>query len=320
MTSQLRRLAAAAAVLAVAGIVRMPVEQALSEDFREKGMLREPLDIRVQKKLGQGFWAVSLGGLRSLVATIWNLRAFSDFENNDWTQLADKYQTITYLAPNTDYYWDTGSWHMAYNAAAFYQTSADELPELRRRAEWRNWVKAGTAFLEEGVRQNPDSGYLWSRLGFLYSDPNKLVDHEKAAAAYRRAVETGARLPFIQNGEAYALAQIPGRQREALERIRERQKEPRGRVPTMNCLRFSLECKFNPDLDPYRLALDIFGSENTAYQQLGAQFLEVRKDYPMNGIREALQKLETHLDIPADNSVFKQRQDLEDHPINPWQR
>ncbi|MEM9238251.1 MAG: hypothetical protein AAGB14_15875, partial [Verrucomicrobiota bacterium] len=293
LTSQARRITAAALVLLVAGIVRMPIEQSMTKDFREKGMLSEPLDVKVQKKLGQGFWAVSLGGLRSLVATIWNLRAFNDFENDEWTQLADKYETISYLAPNTDYYWDTGSWHMAYNAAAYYQARADGLPELRRRAEWRHWIESGTAFLEEGVRQNPDSGYLWSRLGWLYSDPNKIVDAEKAAEAYRRAVETGNALPFIGNSEAYALAQIPGREKEALDLIRERQKERRGQVPTMNCLRFTLESRFNPDLDPYRLALEIFGSENSAYQQLGGHFLELRKNYPMNGIAEVLQELES---------------------------
>lgn len=317
MNLQLRRLSAAVTVLVIAGIVRMPLEQALTKDLQAQGMLSKPLNIETRKKVGQGFWAVSLGGLRTLVATVLNLRAFSFFENQRWVQLADTYETVVQLAPNTDYYWDTGSWHMAFNAAAYYQTSSD-LPELRRRAEWRHWIERGTAFLEEGTKQNPDSWYLWSRLGWLYSDPNKLIDYEKSAEAYLNAVKAGNALPFVKNGAAYALARVPGREDEALEIIRERRKEPRGRVPTMNGLAFALEYRADPTKDTYQLALDIFGDENEAYAQLAPYYLEIRKNFPMDGVAEILKKLESRLSIPADKSIFKQRKELEDHPINPW--
>ncbi|MGB6223710.1 hypothetical protein [Haloferula sp.] len=310
MNPNFRRLTAAASVLVVAGIVRMPVEQAMTKELRAQGMLSEPLDIETTKRVGQGFWAVSLGGLRTLVATVLNLRAFSYFENQQWTQLANTYETIVQLAPNTDYYWDTGSWHMAYNAAAYYQTSSD-LPELRSRSEWQQWIEKGTAFLEEGTRQNPDSWYLWSRLAWLYADPNKLVDYEKSAAAYLKSIESGNALPFVKNGAAYALARIPGREAEALEMVRELRQTPRGRVPTMNCLSFALESKENPSLDSYQLALDTFGSENKAYQELGPYYLDLRNNFPMYGVASALKKLESRLGIPIEDSVFTERKALE---------
>lgn len=310
MNSTFRRLTAAASVLVVAGIVRMPAEQAMTKELREQGMLSKPLDIETRKRVGQGFWAVSLGGLRTLVATILNLRAFSYFENQQWTQLANTYETIVQLAPNTDYYWDTGSWHMAYNAAAYYQTSSD-LPELRSRSEWQQWIEMGTAFLEEGTRQNPDSWYLWSRLGWLYADPNKLVDYEKSAAAYEKSIESGNALPFVENALAYALARIPGREGEALEMVRELRQTPRGHVPTMNSLSFALESGENPSIDSYQLALDTFGSENEAYQQLGPYYLDLRNNFPMNGVASALKKLESRLDVPVEDSVFTQRKALE---------
>ena len=319
MNVSLRRLATAAAVLVVAGIVRMPIEQALTADLRANGLLSKPLNIDTQKKVGQGFWAVSLGGLRNLVATVMNLRAFSFFENQKWVQLADTYDTIVQLAPNTDYYWDTASWHMAYNAAAYYQTSSD-LPELRRRAEWKQWIERGNAFLEEGCRQNPDSWYLWSRLGWYYADPNKLIDYEKSANAYQKAVQAGNALPYVRNGAAYALGRVPGREAEALEIIRELRKEPRGQVPTMNCLYFALENKVHPDTDAYQLALDIFGGENEAYEQLGPYYLETRKNFPENGVAEVLKKLEARFEVPDDQSIFTQREELDNSPINPWQR
>jgi hypothetical protein len=317
MNVSIRRLTAAATVLVVAGIVRMPIERSLTNDLRANGLLSKPLNIETRKKVGQGFWAVSLGGLRTLVATVLNLRAFTFFENQRWIQLADTYETIVQLAPNTDYYWDTGSWHMAYNAAAYYQTSSD-LPELRRRAEWKQWIEKGTVFLEEGTKQNPDSWYLWSRLGWIYSDPNKLIDYEKSANAYLKSVKAGNALPYVRNGVAYSLARVPGREGEALDMIRELRKERRGRVPTMNCLYFTLEHRANPSKDTYQLALDIFDDEQDAYDQLAAYYLEIRKNFPEDGVAEILKKLESRLSVPADRSIFKQRKELEDNPINPW--
>jgi hypothetical protein len=310
MNPSLRRLTAAATVLVVAGIVRMPVEQALTKELREQGMLSEPLNIETRKKVGQGFWAVSLGGLRTLVSTVLNLRAFAFFENQRWIQLSDTYDTIVQLAPNTEYYWDTGSWHMAYNAAAYYQNSS-ELPELRRRAEWRQWIERGTAFLEEGTRQNPDSWYLWSRLAWLYADPNKLIDYEKSAAAYDRSIAAGNALPFIRNGAAYALARVPGKEAEALERVRELRESPRGRVPTMNCLAFALESKADRSLDPDALALEIFGSDERAYDQLAPYYLS-GKDFPMDGIVALLKKLESRLGVSGEESIFAQREALDE--------
>lgn len=319
MDRNLRRPMTAVAVLVVAGIIRMPLEQSLTEELRQQAMLNKPLKIETRKKIGQGFWAVSLGGLRTLVATALNLRAFGYFEENRWTQLADTYDTIVQLAPHTEYYWDTGSWHMAYNAAAYYQNRS-ELPELRRRAEWQDWIERGTAFLEEGIRQNPDSPLLWSRLGWIYTDQFKIVDYEKAADAYRHAIEAGDPRPYIRNNEAYALARIPSREDEALKLIRELQQTPRGRVPTMNSLRFVLEYRTDLNQDPYQLALDIFGDEKAAYDQLSNHFLDTRSNFPMTGVAAVLRRLESELGIPAANSVFKQLEELEKNPINPWQR
>ncbi|MEP4077506.1 tetratricopeptide repeat protein [Haloferula sp.] len=319
MNPSFLRLTAAASVMVVAGIARMPFEQSLTEDLREQGMLSKPLNIETRKKVGQGFWAVSLGGLRTLVATVLNLRAFAFFENQQWTQLSDTYETVVQLAPNTEYYWDTASWHMAYNAAAYYQT-ASKLPELRRRAEWRQWVEKGTAFLEEGAEQNPDSWYLWSRLGWIYADPNKLVDYEKSAAAYKKSIASGNALPYIRNAAAYAVARIPGRESEALEMIRDLHQDRRGQVPTMNCLLLALEHQADPSIDPYPLALDIFGGDQEAYHQLSSFYLDFSRNFPTSGVPETLKKLEMRLEIPGDKSVFKRRKELEDAPSNPWQQ
>lgn len=311
MTVHRRHQLAALGVLVIAGAVRAPVEQALTEHLREERLLREPLDLEMRKKVGQGFWAVSLGGLRTLVATVLNLRAFGHFENYDWTKVADSYDTIVQLAPNTAYYWETGSWHMAYNAAAYYQRNDEGLPDIRARAEWERWIRMGGAFLEEGVRQNPDNALLWSRLGWLYVDPNKIRDYDRAADAFGRSVETGDALPYIRRFQAMAMARSEKYTEEALPLIRRIMEEDGGAPPTLLSLRFSLEHRENPGIDSDALALELFGTREKAYQQLGNHFLDIRGDYPMNGVAPYLRKLERLLEVPEEESVFLARETLE---------
>lgn len=303
MSTQLRRTLLAAGILVVAGIVRMPVEQALTEDLRSQKLLGKPLDIDTRKKVGQGFWAVSLGGLRTLVATVLNLRAFSYFEGQKWEQVADTYDTIVQLAPNSAFYWDTGHWHMAYNAAAHYQTDSS-LPEIRAQAEWRKWIKRGTAFLEEGVKQNPENALLWKQLGWLYSDPNKLVDYDKSAEAYGRAVEIGGVLPYVNRARVYALARSKNGIDKALPLVRELQKEPGGNVPTLLCLRFALEMREAPGRDSRLLALDLFGTPAKAHRHLGNYYLSTGDNFPLNGVAAELRSLERDLAIPGEESIF----------------
>jgi tetratricopeptide (TPR) repeat protein len=310
MCAHFRNSFLAAAVLVVAGIARLPVEQAMTEDFRERELLREPLDIETTKKVGQGFWAVSLSGLRTLVATALNLRAFGYFETYNWPALAETYDLIAQLAPHSPYYWDTGSWHMAYNAASHYQYDSD-LPPLEARGEWRRWIRRGTAFLEEGTRIDPDSMLLWKQLGWLYADSNRIPDYAKAAEAYGRAVATGKAPGHIRRFRLYAMARSPEHLDEALPLARELHRQPGARTTTMNALRFALESRADPGRPPNELIGEIFDDDRQAYRNLSDYFLNLGENYPMNGVAEALIGLENRLEIPEDQSIFAQRERLE---------
>ena len=133
-----------------------------------------PLEIATRDRIGQTSSAVALGGLRTLVATFLNLRAFTYFTEQRWDDVADTYDTIVDLAPHTRYYWETGSWHLAYNAASYYLNDS-ELPPLRRREAWRASILRGRAFLERGIRNNPDDWSLLANLGMLLSDPIQIL-------------------------------------------------------------------------------------------------------------------------------------------------
>ncbi len=95
-----------------------------------------------------------------------NLRAFGYFSEQKWADVGDTFDVIVDLAPRTRYYWDTGSWHQAYNAASYYLYESD-IPPLRRKLAWRESILKGKSFLERGIRNNPDDPKLCESLGIL---------------------------------------------------------------------------------------------------------------------------------------------------------
>ena len=300
-----------AAVLAF-GAVRMPFEAALSKDLRKAGLTPEPIQIGTREKIGQTSSAVALGGLRTLVATFLNLRAFSFFQEQRWDDVADTYDTIVDLAPRTRYYWETGSWHLAYNAASYYLNDS-KLPALRRREAWRASIMKGRAFLERGIRNNPDDWSLHATLGFLLTDSNKFqafrdVNETFAAGAeaYRKSAETGKALGYVRRAEFYALARVVGREKDALAMARSLYAEPKNRTPTLLCLLFVLEAYENSSMDMAGRADEIFGSPEKAYETLCDHWRRTREHFPIYGVAAALESLEKTLSIPKEKSIFDQ--------------
>ncbi|MCU0796321.1 MAG: hypothetical protein MUF31_10340 [Akkermansiaceae bacterium] len=291
MKSQSRRILLACLVLIVAGIVRMPVEHAITRDFREQGLLKEALPLDTRRKLGQGLVAVSLGGLRSLVASMLHLRAYGFFENRRWDGVAETYDTIVQLAPNTGFYWDNGHWMMAYNAAAHHDNNYDNFAPARAAAEKRRWILKGTRFLEEGVRLNPDNARLWAELGSLYSNRFKIVDYDKSAAAFARASALPGAMPYMARFQAYAMARSPRLIDQALPLVRELRQRTGGSVPTLICLHFALEVRANPAIDPVRTAVAIFGDEAKAFRILSDYYLDAESGLPVDGVETALEAL-----------------------------
>lgn len=292
------------------GAARLPFEAGLAKELRAAGLTPPPLEIGTRDRIGQTSSAVALGGLRTLVATFLNLRAFSFFEEQRWDDVADTFDTIVDLAPRTSYYWETGMWHSAYDAASFYLYDS-KLPVLRRREAWRESIYRGRAFLERGIRNNPDDWILLERLGHLLADPNKIPafrDQDKtfaaAADAYRRSADTGKASAFARLGELFALARVPGKEQEALALARSLHADPKNRAPTPLALLFVLETHANPAPDPARRAIGIFGSPEKAYQSLSIHWRRTRERYPVYGVAAALESLEKTLAVPREKSIF----------------
>jgi hypothetical protein len=299
------------AVLAF-GAARMPFEAGLAKELRASGLTPPPMEIGTRDRIGQTSSAVALGGLRTLVATFMNLRAFSYFQEQRWDDLAETFDTIVDLAPRTRYYWETGSWHSAYNAAAYYMNDS-ELPSLRRREAWRASILRGRAFLERGIRNNPDDWSLSASLGFLLSDTNKFNAFRDpneafaaAAEAYRRSAATGTALPYVRRSELYALARVNGREKDALALARSLYTDQRNRTPTLLILLFVLEAFENPDMDTTARALELFGTPEKAYEALTGHWQRVRERFPVYGVAATMEALEKILNIPKEKSIFSQ--------------
>lgn len=293
------------------GALRMPYEEALTRDLQASGLLTEKLQISTLEKIDQTKAAVALGGLRTLVASFLNLRAFTYFTEKRWNDVANTFDTIVDLAPHTRYYWDAGHWHMAYNASAHYMHDPNLSP-VRRREAWRSSILKGRAFLERGIRNNPDDWSLLANLGYLLTDPNKYPafrDRDAcfaaAADAYKRAAETGRSLDYVRRFRFYALARIAGRETEALALARSLNAEgPRNRTPTFLCLLFALEYHENPQIDAAARAVELFGSPRKAYDALALHWQRTHERFPVFGVAKALEKLENDLAIPVADRVL----------------
>jgi len=313
-----KSLILAAAWLAI-GLLRMPFEAALADTCAAQRLTAPKLDIGTREKIGQTSSAVALGGLRTLVATFFNLRAHTFFTEQKWADVARTFDLIVDLAPRTRYYWETGSWHQAYNAASYYLEDS-KLPPLRRREAWRASIFAGKSFLERGIRNNPDDWRLHASLGFLLSDPNKFPafpDQNEcfrlAAEAYQKAAESKDALGYVNRSHLQALARVPGKEAEALALARSlHQQGGINLTPTLLTLLFALEAHESPHPDPAARAIEIFGSSDAAYDTLSQFWMRTRERFPVYGIADALRQLESQRGITPQNSVFNRP------PPPPW--
>jgi len=205
---KLNRKAAAVAMLAVAGVAKLPLEERFSEQLRAKGLLQSPVGMDMRESLGQMGFAASLGGLRSLVASITYLQAYAAFEDTDWGKVDSLMTVTTRLQPREVSYWDEAAWHQAYNAASSYLRN-DKLRAALRSKLYRDHVERGVEILREGLRFLPNHPKLLAKLGMIHADRQQ--EHRKAAEAFLSAYRNGAG-SFYERRAAYELVKLNERE------------------------------------------------------------------------------------------------------------
>ena len=206
MTATMKRKLQALALFLLIGIVKLPIEQHLAEDLRSRDMLYAPLDYSARDAVGQMGFAATLGGLRSLAASVTYLMGFSAFEDVDWPRVDMLFGLTTLLQPRFDVYWDDAASHMAYDAASYYKYD-ETRPTLYRKKLYREHVQRGIDILNEGLRHLPDNKRLHATLAEFYSRRQEPPDHEAAGQHYMAAYKSGG-LPVLERMGAYEWTQL----------------------------------------------------------------------------------------------------------------
>lgn len=219
-------------VLALGGAGLLPLQTEVAE--RQEEVFRRPaaVDLGLREQLGQMGFLAALGGFRSLVAALLWIEAHDAWEHTDWARMAALFETVFLLQPRSLVYWDLAAWHLAWNAAAAARQNPKQNSEILRQLAERRWFEAGRNILERGIRNNPDSYLLYERMGVLLRD--KFGDFCGAAEMFTKAAELPGAPDYVPRMAAYALAQCPGAERAAYERLRALfLKGPDQRVPSV---------------------------------------------------------------------------------------
>lgn len=225
------------------GALRAPREQALVAAQRAAGFQLARLNVNTRAQLGQGGFVAALSGFRALMADLLWIRAGTAFEQTAWSRMELLLHSATQLQPRAVLFWEMAHYHMAYDAATAMRSGSNPLPTaaLRRKAEL-GFIRIGETFLRDGLAFNPDSSRLWERLGDLLA--RRLNDHAQAAVAYEKAASLPGAMSYLRRFAAYELAKVPGREKEAYDKLRALHAEGSAqRVPTLLHLLGQLEEK-----------------------------------------------------------------------------
>jgi hypothetical protein len=214
-----RRMALVFVGLLVFGALKLRFEQALAVSHRAAYFQTAKLDLGLREQIGQMGFIAALSGFRSLVADGLYIHAHTLFERTEWGRLKLDFDAITSLQPRAVLFWDQASWHMAYNAGAAALLDREQPREALRLKAQREYWRLGEDYLLRGIANNPDRPQLFEKLGTIYRD--KFGDHCKAAQYFAESAKRPGAMQYVHRFAVYELAQCPGHEREAYEKLLE---------------------------------------------------------------------------------------------------
>lgn len=269
------------------GLIRLPIEQSLTAEFRAADLLPPKLETGLREQMSQETFAAAAGGLRSLLASGYEIAAFeSYYQQPPRYDLVDKYYNLCVkLQPREWQYWDTYGWMLASNGAAYYADEGGASKGLESSAR-KKYRDLGIKVLFRGIKQNPDAYRLYQRaadlIGEIHPILNPRPDHRLAALLYNKASETeSAKRPpghparYLRRFSIYQLAQIPGNERTAYQLLMELYGEgEKERLPTAIIHIKRLEKLLGipvalriPDETKPRLMRDLMETSNTVLKE-----------------------------------------------------
>jgi len=238
----------AVVMLAIAGAVLLPWQMELQKLAQQAHFRTAPLNLSLREQIGQSGFLAALSGFRSPLAAFLWIDAHSAWEKTEWGRMNGLFNTVTTLQPHSLLYWDIAAWHMAWNASVAALQDRKQPSEALRERSRRQYIELGRDFLERGIRNNPDQYLLYERLGILLRD--KVEDHGAAADAFAKAASFPQAPAYIHRFAAYEAAKVPGREREAYDRMLALYNEgEKQRMPSLLVMLRKLEQKLNIPAD-----------------------------------------------------------------------
>ena len=289
-------------VLLAWGIVKLPIEARLEKRMQDTRLGGFQPTASLRQQAGQGGFIAALGGLRAAVADMLWIHAHMAWQDVQYGRMKLLFDTCTAMQPRRVSFWDLSAWHMAWNGAAHIENN--EPDPVARRGKMREFFKLGEDFLLRGIESNPDSWELYDRLGMLYRD--KFKDMAKASAAYEEASKRPGRLDYTRRFAAYYLAEVPGREREAYDKLMALFHESEHEW-LLTLFRQIQKLEVRLDIpDGQRIYHDIVklaatpGKEQSAYTAL-VDLIKTGAREP--SVLETARALEQKMDIPAERRV-----------------
>ena len=214
----MRNYVAAAILILVFGFAKLNFEQKLTEEHRAAYFHGAKLNLDLRQKVGQLGFLAALSGFRSILADLLWIKAHTEWEKTAWGRMALLFNTVTTLQPRNVMFWDMSAWQMAWNASlSALQDPKQPSLKLRLKAQ-REYFDLGKDFLVRGIENNPDNYKLYEALANLYNQ--KYGDHYAASEQYALAARFPEAPSYIKRMAAYQLAETPGHEREAYEKLR----------------------------------------------------------------------------------------------------
>ena len=200
------------------GGLRLPIEEALTEQHRGAYFHQARLGLDLREQMGQLGFLAALSGFRSLVADVVFIQAHVAWERTEWGRVLLLFRQATTLQPRSILFWDMAAWHMAWNASVAAEHDATLPNDTMRRRAAREYIALGQDFLERGIKNNPDRPQLYEALGRLYRE--KLGNHAAAARAFAQAAALPGAPGYDERFAAYELSFAAGHEREAYQKLR----------------------------------------------------------------------------------------------------
>lgn len=196
-----RRALLALVLIIVFGVVRMPLEYGFEKELRAAGFRDWSPNLSNREQLTQAGFVGAIGGFRSLVASVYDIKSASARDVKNWAEV-EKFRNITVsLQPRIEKYWELAAWDMAWNAYAYFDRKSESYEDTFEGLRLQNVVKPayldkGIEFAKRGMKWLPESYELPYTVALIYGEDFRYDDKCAAVPWFYEASQKPKARPY----------------------------------------------------------------------------------------------------------------------------